>query len=59
MIVYLILCQYVSQQYIGCQAEIAWCFVDKEPMCVLKNVKCDITDTGNIVLPERCYSAQI
>lgn len=31
-------------------------FFNKEPLCVLKNVKCDITNTGNIVLSERCYA---
>lgn len=45
-------CEFVPKKYEGCQAQVAWCFGND---CILKNVKCDITKTGNICLPYRCF----
>ena len=48
----LIACQFVQPQYVGCKGDLAWC---GENGCVLTNLKCDISKTGNIYLPESCF----
>lgn len=52
MIVVLVACMYVQPIYVGCKGQIAWCNQDG---CVITDLVCRITQTGNIFLPKECF----
>lgn len=52
MKVILITCQFIAAQYNGCPAVEYWC---KDGSCLISEMKCDISKTGHIWLPQRCF----
>lgn len=52
MIVALVACMYVQAPYVGCKGRIAWC---DQAGCVISDLVCGITKTGNIYLPRECF----
>jgi len=52
MLVTLIICQYITAQELPCTGKVYWC---KDNSCLISELSCNVSKTGNIWLPKECF----
>ena len=53
--VVLLVCQFITDPYVGCKAIEYWCGGSG---CLLSELECSLSETGNVWLPRECFKEE-